>query len=65
MKNPQLPKAKQLVEVAQSSIGLTEGLVMTRIEIATLFSQYQLMQAQLDELTTQLIELAKQMTDYA
>jgi len=65
MKSPQLPKAKQLVEVAQSSIGLTEGLVMARIEIATLLSQYQLMQAQLDELTAQLIELAKQMTDYA
>ena len=64
MKSPQLPKANQLVEVAQNSIGLTEGLVMARFEIATLLSKYKLMQAQLDELTDQLVELAKQMTDY-
>ena len=64
MKSPQLPKAKQLVEAAVNSIGLTEGLVMARYEIATLLSQIKLMQAQLDELTIQLIELAKQMTDY-
>lgn len=64
MKSPQLPKAKQLVEVAQNSIGLTEGLVMAKYEIATLLSQIKLMQAQLDELTVQLTALAKQMTDY-
>ena len=64
MKSPQLPKAKQLVEVARHSIGLTEGLVMARIEIATLLQQHRLMQEQLDTLTEQLSELAKQMTDY-
>ena len=64
MKCPQLPKAKQLVEVAESSIGLTEGLVMAKFEIATLLSQHKMMQAQLDELTAKLVELAKQMTDY-
>ena len=64
MKCPQLPKAKQLVEVAENSIGLTEGLVMAKFEIATLLSQYKLMQTQLDELTSQLVELAKQMADY-
>ena len=64
MKSPQLPKAKQLVEVAENSIGLTEGLVMAKYEIATLLSQHKLLQAQLDELTAQLVELAKQMTDY-
>lgn len=64
MKSPQLPKAKRLVEVAQNSIGLTEGLVMAKFEIATLLSQHKLMQVQLDELTIQLVELAKQMTDY-
>lgn len=64
MKSPQLPKAKQLVEAAETSIGLTEGLVMAKYEIATLLSQIKLMQAQLDELTVQLTELAKQMTDY-
>ncbi len=64
MKSPQLPKAKQLVEAAQNSIGLTEGLVMAKYEVATLLSQIKLMQAQLNELTVQLTELAKQMTDY-
>ncbi len=64
MKSPQLPKAKQLVEVAQHSIGLTEGLVMARIEIATLLTQYKLMQSQLDTLAEQLTELAKEMMDY-
>lgn len=64
MKSPQLPKAKQLVEVAEKSIGLTEGLVMAKYEIATLLSQHKLLQAQLNELTAQLVELAKQMTDY-
>jgi len=64
LKSPQLPKAKQLVEVAKHSIGLTEGLVMARIEIATLLHQYKLMQHQLDALTEQLIELSKEMTDY-
>ena len=64
MKSPQLPKTKQLVEVAENSIGLTEGLVMAKFEIATLLSQHKLMQAQLDELTAQLVELAKQMMDY-
>ncbi|MFJ7734688.1 IS110 family transposase [Lysinibacillus sp. NPDC097231] len=64
MKSPQLPKAKQLVEVSQHSIGLTEGLMMARIEIATLLTQYKLKQSQLDTLTEQLTELAKEMTDY-
>ncbi|WP_341300504.1 IS110 family transposase [Lysinibacillus sp. FSL H8-0500] len=64
MQSPQLPKARQLVEVAQSSIGLIEGIVMARFEITTLLSQHKLMQAQLNELTAQLLELAKQMTDY-
>ncbi|AVK85920.1 hypothetical protein C3943_21710 [Lysinibacillus sp. B2A1] len=35
LKSPQLPKAKQLVEVTKHSIGLTEGIVMARIEIDT------------------------------
>lgn len=64
MKSPQLPKAKQLFELAPHSIGLKEGLVMARFEIATLLSQYKMMQTQLDDLTSQLSELAHQMTDY-
>lgn len=64
MKSPQLPKAKQLVAVAQHSIGLTEGEKMARFEIASLLRQLKLLQADLDALTVQLEELAKQMTDY-
>ena len=64
MKSPQLPKAKRLVEVAQYSIGLNEGLVMARFEIATLLLQHKMMEKQLEDLSTQLTELAKQMTDY-
>lgn len=64
MKHPHLPKAKQLVTLAPHSIGLTEGLVMARLEMTTLLSQVRLMKVQLTELTAQLTELAKQMTDY-
>ncbi len=64
MKSPQLPKAKQLVAVAEHSIGLTEGLEMARFEIATLLRQRKLLQTDLDAITVQLEELAKQMTDY-
>jgi len=64
MKSPQLPKAKQLVAVAQHSIGLTEGEKMARFEIASLISKLKLLLADLDALTVQLEELAKQMTDY-
>ena len=64
LKSPQLPKAKQLIEVAKDSIGLTEGVWMAKFEIATLLSQYKLMQAQLDELSAYLQELAEQMPEY-
>ena len=64
MKSPQLPKAKQLVAAAEHSIGLTEGMEMARFEIATLLRQRKLIQTDLDKLTAQLEELAKQMTDY-
>lgn len=64
MKSPQLPKAKRLVEVAAHSVGLTEGHVMARIEIATLLTQYRLLQSQLEALTDELIELVRQTPDY-
>ena len=40
MKSPQRPKAKQLIEVASSSIGITEGKKMAQREIAALLSRY-------------------------
>ena len=52
MKSPQLPKAKQLVEVAQNSIGLTDGGVMAKLEIATLLSRVKLMQYNMDDLSS-------------
>lgn len=64
VKSPQFPKAKKLVDVAQHSVGLTEGLKMARIEIATLLRQYRLIQSEIDILSGQLTELAEQLTDY-
>jgi transposase len=40
LKSPQLPKTKKLMEVAASSIGITEGRVMARMELATLLRNY-------------------------
>ncbi|WP_407649664.1 hypothetical protein [Thermaerobacillus caldiproteolyticus] len=36
LQSPQKPKAKKLMELAQHSIGVTEGQRLARIEIATL-----------------------------
>ncbi|MCZ8538656.1 IS110 family transposase [Paenisporosarcina quisquiliarum] len=64
VKFPSLPKIRQLVALADQSVGLTEGVRMARFEIATLLTQYNLLTRQLENLTNELIELASQMTDY-
>ncbi len=64
MRSPQLPKAKLLVDVATQSIGLTEGLQMARIEIATLIRQYRLLEEEIEEVNSQLNELAKSTEEY-
>lgn len=60
-----MPKIRQLLTLSNQSVGLTEGLMMARYEIATLLSQYNLIARQLEDLSNELIGLASQMTDYA
>ena len=64
MRAPQLPKARLLVDVATQSIGLTEGSQMARFEIATLICQYRLLEEEIEELNSQLAELAKSTEEY-
>ena len=64
MRAPQLPKAKLLVDVATQSIGLTEGSQMARFEIATLIRQYRLLEEEIEEVNSQLAELAKSTEEY-
>ena len=64
MRAPQLPKAKLLVDVANQSIGLTEGSQMARFEIATLIRQYRLLEEEIEEVNSHLAELAKSTEEY-
>ena len=64
MRAPQLPKAKLLVDVANQSIGLTEGSQMARFEIATLIRQYRMLEEEIEEVNSQLAELAKSTEEY-
>lgn len=57
-------KVRELVNVAESSIGLTEGLQMARYEIATLITQFNLLSQQLEDLSLKLCELASELTEY-
>lgn len=52
-----LKAAKRLVDIAQASIGLTEGLGMARQELQILMSQYDLLQQQLNQLEAQIAQL--------
>ncbi|GGE29904.1 hypothetical protein GCM10011571_35090 [Marinithermofilum abyssi] len=47
-------RAEWLVQTAQNSIGLTEGLTMARMELQMLLEQYELL---MDRLSTQIQEL--------
>ena len=64
MRAPQLPKAKLLVDVANQSIGLTEGSQMARFEIATLIRQYRLLEEEIEVVNSHLAELAKSTEEY-
>jgi transposase len=55
-----MKRAKQLVEAAQSSIGLTTGLTMARKELQLLLQQYLLLQSQMEQLTEQLEKIVFQ-----
>lgn len=64
MRAPQLPKAKLLINVANNSIGLREGLQMARLEIATLLRQYRLLEEEIEMINSHLAELAKSTEEY-
>lgn len=64
LKSPQRPKTVRLIEVAAGSIGVTEGLEMARIEIATLVRRYHQLEQDIESITGQLIELVKISAEY-
>jgi transposase len=64
LKSPQRPKALRLIEVAVNSIGVTEGLEMARIEIATLVRRYHQLEQDIESITQQLVELVKTSLEY-
>lgn len=64
IKSPQRPKALSLIEVATSSIGVTEGREMARIEIATLVRRYHQLEQDIESITGHLVELVKTSVEY-
>jgi len=58
------PKVRQLQYYADISIGLTEGMMMARLEIASLLEQYKVLRNHYEAVTEELNKLAKEMTDY-
>ncbi|ARF16839.1 IS110 family transposase [Sporosarcina ureae] len=64
MKSPQLPKTKKLIENARTSIGVTEGQQMARIEIATLVQRYRQLEKELASLQEQLTAFIQATVEY-
>jgi transposase len=64
LKSPQKPKAVRLIEVAASSIGVTEGHQMARIEIATLVRHYHQLEQDIENITLHLDKLVKTSVEY-
>lgn len=64
MKSPQKPKATRLIEVAATSIGMTEGREMARFEITTLVRRYNQLEQEIETITQQLVELVKTSVEY-
>ena len=64
LKSPQRPKAIRLIEVATSSIGVTEGHEMARIEITTLVRRYHQLEKDIESITQHLVELVKTSVEY-
>lgn len=64
MKSPQKPKASRLIEVAATSIGVTEGREMARFEIATLVRRYSQLEQEIESITQQLVEIVKTSVEY-
>ncbi|MGP1909927.1 IS110 family transposase [Metabacillus sp. JX24] len=64
LKSPQRPKAVKLIDIASSSIGVTEGQKMARMEIATLVRRYRQLEEEIESLTQELTELVKTSVEY-
>lgn len=64
LKAPQRPKAARLIEHAGTSIGVTEGQQMARIEVATLVRRYRQLEEEIETLTQQLTELIQTSVEY-
>ncbi|MGD7009372.1 IS110 family transposase [Metabacillus sp. 84] len=64
LKSPQKPKARTLLDLASSSIGVTEGQQMARIEIATLVRRYRQLEKEIQELNEQLTALVQSSVEY-
>ena len=64
IKQPAKKKIAQAKELARQSIGLTEGTMTARMEIAALVEQYDLLQRQLEDVTTHLIDLVKETEEF-
>lgn len=64
MKSPQKPKAIQLIECAHTSIGVTEGQQMARIEIATLVRRYRQLEEEIEALKEKLTTLVQTSVEY-
>jgi transposase len=62
--SPQKPKIRKLLEVAQHSIGVTEGQQMARIEIATLVHRYRQLEKEISALTEELTALVQTTVEY-
>ncbi|GAE37709.1 IS110 family transposase [Halalkalibacter akibai] len=58
------PKMKKLIDLAQRSIGITDGAYMARIEIQGLVNQLELLELQLEEVTAEMIEKAKSLPEF-
>lgn len=58
------PKMAKLIELARDSIGVREGEYMARLEIQGLVSQLELFEAQLEDVTTKMIEQAKGLPEF-
>lgn len=64
VKAPQRPKVMKLAQVSLTSIGVTEGLEMARIEIATLVRRYRQLEYEIQTLTSQLTKLIQASVEY-
>ena len=64
IRSPQRPKASRLIDYARTSIGVTEGQQMARIEIATLVRRYRQLEEEIKALQEQLKAMVQTTAEY-